>query len=215
MASKTMEHKDSKQTPYPLDLSLISNACEAGRSPAQSSEGIQKLREALLLGANPNESRRKSRSPLAYACEIGALCAARELLDHGALASPKILTEMTPLVQSCFRGHDQLTLLLLERGADPNEPVGKGSETQSGLTALHAAAAGGWRACAEALLKAGADPLARIGWNGMTPSEAAMHNANYDLADFIDAFILAREERQVLQDTPAANPNLLQIKVRL
>lgn len=210
-----MDNENVEKHSNPLDFSLILNACEKKQSVEASAAGIEKLRDALRSGASPNKMNRRGRTPLAYACEIGALCAARELLAYGAPMSASSPAEMAPLIQACFRGHDDVARLLLESGALVNEPVSVVAGSQTGLTALHAAAAGGRRACAEALLRAGADPRAKIAWNEMTPSEVAKHNGNDDLADFIDAFVLALDESECLKALPAARQEQQATKIRL
>lgn len=188
-----------------LDFSMIAEARENGRSMEEHAAGLERLRGALRSGASPNVPGARGQTPLGYACSIGALAAARELLAHGALMSTSRPEELSPLVHASLNGHSEVVKLLLERGAAVNEHPGRLGTTSVGLTALHAAAASGSRACAEALLQAGADPKAIIGWNQMTPLDAAKHNGNDEVADFISAFELALGERMALEAAQVDN----------
>lgn len=73
----------------------------------------------------------------------------RTLLEAGASAAPRHPDEFSPLCYVARRGDAEAVRLLLEAGADP-------ADTERGLPAIHAAAAGGNVECVRLLLAAGA-----------------------------------------------------------
>jgi len=101
--------------------------------------------------------------------------AVRALLDQDAsLIDARDRDESTPLHCACWKGHQDVVALLIERGADVKA---RNHNTHWGDTPLHAAAHGNRRACAKALIAAGADLQAR-NLNGNTPlQETAFHKA--------------------------------------
>lgn len=97
---------------------------------AASKNDVEKLR--ALLEADPDlvdeeddeyeededwDGRRWT--PLAYACEAGALEAARLLIEEGANIEEVFNGVYTPLMIACLRGHAGVVSLLLDQGADP------------------------------------------------------------------------------------------------
>lgn len=154
-------------------------------------QALDALREALAAGASSNLSHKKDKTPLAYACEIGARAAAEILLDHGALPSKRNGIGKTPLMEAASAGQVELVKLMLARGALPSEAwsLESGEEPGSscmGVTALHLAAGAGSQECVEALMDAGADPLAKSEWTEMTPADIARHNRHVQVATFIE-----------------------------
>ena len=87
------------------------------------------------------------------ACTTGDRVLATKLLDDGAdVNTPDPALGVTPLSYAVIFGRDEVTRMLLERGADAKLP------NRDGSTPLHSAAFLGRAAIARELLKAGADP---------------------------------------------------------
>lgn len=114
-------------------------------------------------------------TPLLFAARSGDIETAKRLLDAGADPNEATTLHGNSLVIASAGGHEDLALYLLERGADFR------STDENGITALHHAVGAGLSQLngviydkvyrlrprnlyrlAEALLKAGADPNARI-----------------------------------------------------
>lgn len=87
------------------------------------------------------------------------------LVSHGALVNPA--QSIPPLISAASRGLTPVVNFFLNQGADPN------AVSDSGLTALYAAAGSDYYASTvELLLKSGANPNARFA-NGQTPLHQA------------------------------------------
>lgn len=119
-------------------------------------------------------------TPLLYAVLAGDGETVRVLLDAGADVNDASPDGVSALMLALTKRHEELALLLLDRGADPNydrrdaartnhagaggtrgpATVAAAAETVdfAGYTALHVAAATGQRRALRALLAAGADP---------------------------------------------------------
>jgi ankyrin repeat protein len=119
-------------------------------------------------------------TPLLYAVLAGGGETVRVLLDNGADVDDASPDGSSALMLALTKRHEELALLLLDRGADPNydrrdaardarasaagtrrpAPVEAAAETVdfTGYTALHLAAATGQHRALRALLAAGADP---------------------------------------------------------
>lgn len=119
-------------------------------------------------------------TPLLYAVLAGDGDTVRVLLDAGADVNDASPDGVSALMLALTKRHEELALLLLDRGADPNydrrdaariaparaggtrgpATVGAAAETVdfAGYTALHVAAATGQHRALRALLAAGADP---------------------------------------------------------
>ena len=65
-------------------------------------------------------------TPILFAVRIGAIDAARVLLDHGANVNDVALDGSTPLLVATHQGRWELAHVLLSRGADPNLDGGAG-----------------------------------------------------------------------------------------
>lgn len=191
-----------------LNLNLIWRSALGAEHCEQA---LVELRGELAGGASASESHKKDKTPLGYACEIGALAAAEILLDHGAPVSGRNGIGKTPLMEAAGAGGVKLVQLMLAHGALASEGWTResGEEPGSscmGITALHLAAGAGRQECVEALIDAGADPLARSEWNGMTPADIAKHNRHAQVASFIEWKIAQRHALEIAE--AAAMPSM-------
>ncbi len=94
-------------------------------------------------------------TPLLHAVLAGNLDAVRVLLAAGANVDEAGPDGVTALMLALIKRHEEITLFLLDQGADPNP-------ADAGYTALHLATATGQLAVAEALLARGVDPNVRL-----------------------------------------------------
>ncbi|XP_059189093.1 dynein axonemal heavy chain 12 [Centropristis striata] len=139
----------------------------------------------LLLdsGADPNACDIKKKTPLALAAQNGHLNVVEVLLQKGAHVWCESESG-TILFEAAASGNPDIISMLLDHGADPNQPLYSGhlpihrvayhghilalqhlipvtkldAVKESGMSPLHSAAAGGHAHCVEMLLKAGHDP---------------------------------------------------------
>lgn len=116
-----------------------------------------------------------------------------------------------PLSAAVQFGHEAITRLLLDRGADPNWQEGTGAPRGS---ALHSAARAGNRAMIELLLNHGADPNAHVDsagtptWAAKTPELRALLFARGGTLDCYDLVWLGEDDevvRRVAADPGAAD----------
>uniref|UniRef100_A0A7N5ZQC5 SOCS box domain-containing protein n=1 Tax=Anabas testudineus TaxID=64144 RepID=A0A7N5ZQC5_ANATE len=146
--------------------------------------GLENFVHLLLeSGANPNACDIKKKTPLALAAQNGHLKVVEVLLQKGAHVWCESESG-TILFEAAASGNPDIISLLLEHGADPNQPLYSGhlpihrvayhghrlalehlipvtkmsAVKESGMSPLHSAAAGGHAHCVEILLKAGYDP---------------------------------------------------------
>jgi len=125
---------------YGVQLKLVAAAKEGD---------LDKIREALREGANPDGSIYHHLPPLHMAASSGKADAVRLLLDNGAEVNRVIDMENTPLVSAVVSGHTDVVRVLLERGVDVCYRGSAG-------TAEEIAYQKGYREIAE-ILKAGKD----------------------------------------------------------
>ncbi|XP_029012098.1 dynein axonemal heavy chain 12 isoform X1 [Betta splendens] len=146
--------------------------------------GLENFVHLLLAsGADPNACDIKKKTPLALAAQNGHLNVVEALLQKGAHVWCESESG-TVLFEAAASGNPDIISLLLEHGADPNQPLYSGhlpihrssyhghrlalehlipvtkmsAVKESGMSPLHSAAAGGHAPCVEVLLKAGYDP---------------------------------------------------------
>jgi ankyrin repeat protein len=84
---------------------------------------------ACLLdsGADPNLETRKWMAPLALACQEGDRVIAEMLAGRGAAVNPGGRSRHpTPIEAAAWRGHEDLVVFLLERGAKPDSVLARG-----------------------------------------------------------------------------------------
>ncbi|XP_063744832.1 ankyrin repeat and SOCS box protein 14 isoform X2 [Eleginops maclovinus] len=146
--------------------------------------GLENFVHLLLeSSADPNARDIKKKTPLALAAQNGHLNVVEALLQKGANVSCE--SESGPvLFDAVGSGNPDIISLLLDHGADPNQPLSSGhlpihrvayhghilalerlipvtrleAVKEGGMSPLHSAAAGGHAHCVEILLKAGYDP---------------------------------------------------------
>ncbi len=94
-------------------------------------------------------------TPLLHAIVAGDLDAVRVLLAAGANVDEAGPDGVTALMLALIKRHEEITLYLLDQGADPNP-------AETGYAALHLASATSHVAVAEALLARGSDPNLRV-----------------------------------------------------
>lgn len=226
---------------------------------ARGGEGtLAALREALALGADPNQTVKISETIiplLQYAMEKGDAEGAKILLEAGAsadlpgkglrgalsLAIRKSSPEMVGLIldagarldepaepgfgdesglsalsQAIAMQDPRVVALLLARGADPNWAGG-----ERVLPPLHVAARGDNRELCELLLAAGADVERVSSYHNYkegtqhrgTAADIARTRQRHELADWLDAWALARREKAELdagvEERGASRPKAL------
>ena len=133
---------------------------------------VQRVRELLEAGANPNARDKDGLTPLHWAASEGHADIVKILLEHGADPNTKIKYGWTPLHYASREGHADVVKLLLEHGADPN------TKKDDGLTPLHVAAFSGHADVVKLLLEHGADPNARnyLGWTPLDVAEGQVRD---------------------------------------
>jgi ankyrin repeat protein len=124
-------------------------------------------------------------TPLHLACFFDRMDAVRLLLDRGAALdvparNERVAAGAHPLHSAVAAGAREITLMLLEAGADPN------AKQHGGYTALTEAAQNGDSALAETLLEHGADPDIPLA-DGTTAAELARKAGKPDLAERLEA----------------------------
>lgn len=134
-----------------------------------------RLKRLRLAGETPDEEGRINH--IWYAAATGDTNAILRHLQHGADPNELDLAfGTTPLAVAAMHGQPEALKLLLEQGAEVNQPLADGN------TPLHAAAFFGRADCVRLLLAHGADPFAR-NHDGKTPLEAM--EADWDTIQFI------------------------------
>lgn len=114
------------------------------------------------------------------AARLGRVDVIAALIHAGADVTARDGGGHTPLILSCYHGHETAALLLLEHGAPVDQPDGK-----RGNTALMGAAFKGFAGVAGRLLQAGADPHA-TNHAGQT---ALMFAALFDRSAIVDELL--------------------------
>jgi uncharacterized protein len=94
-------------------------------------------------------------TPLLFAARAGDVDSARALLAAGANVNDTLPNGMTALVEAAHSGNEDVGILLLEKGADPDA-------AEIGYTALHAAVLRSGTRLVNALLAHGANPNVRM-----------------------------------------------------
>jgi len=134
-------------------------------------------------GANLHSCTLLGNSPLHLAASLGRLATAHALLRLGVPADIGTYTDLpntaTPLLLAAGNGHRSLVRLLLKAGSSPAR------HCDGGVTALHAAAAGGQLACCKLLVRQGAARLDAVDRVGRTPLHLAAQNGHDLVAKYL------------------------------
>lgn len=136
---------------------------------------ILDVREALSMGANPNQMASSGRSILAHACEAGKIDVVKLLLDFGALADYSAdggPPEVSPLIAAAQTGLLAMLALLLRHDADPSL-----ADAYSWTPLMHATR---HPECAAALLARGASPTQASPLHKSTALMACMRDRGYE-----------------------------------
>lgn len=161
---------------------------KAGALTAVAARDLDRLRQVLRAGANPNATTDGGLTALGQAVVQGDIEFVAALVDSGADVSRAGPGGHAPLHLASTWNEPQIARFLLARGADPNAPGRDGTTPlclaiarkqldlaaclleygadvrracHDGTTALHLALAADYRDLAQALLARGADPEAR------------------------------------------------------
>jgi len=147
---------------------------------------VDRVRELLRRGANPNTRGKDGITPLHLAAHHGYVGIARLLLEHGADVNARDKDGYTPLHWTAFYGkydvarHD-VARLLLNRGADVD------ARDRYDSTPLHLAAFVGSLDVVKLLLECGADVNARDRY-GKTPLDMAREWGHMEVARVIKEY---------------------------
>jgi ankyrin repeat protein len=87
---------------------------------AASSGNVEIIDLLFTQGADPNKRGSSERTALQYATEKNHIGAAKRLLAYGANIDDYDNGRLTPLIMAANRGHTQLALFYIEKGADFN-----------------------------------------------------------------------------------------------
>ena len=115
---------------------------------------------------------------LSYAAAYNQYEICEYLIENKARVLSKDKYKRSALIMAVRNGNSKIVNLLLRKGALWND------SDSSGNTALHYAAAYGWKECAEQLIKAGADTNASNNWK-ITPLNIAMLKNHYGMIKFL------------------------------
>jgi len=169
---------------------LKPHVIDHGRLVAAATRGqVDRLRELLDRGLDPNAADVRGVTVLHEAVCYGERDAARVLLEAGADPNrASAVTHATPLHWAVDEGASQIAELLLEGGADPNAKARArfllGASVGSGITPLHVAANEDDTGSIRALIRHGArldEPTSR----GITPLEVAVTGGSDRAADLL------------------------------
>ncbi|MEM2941789.1 MAG: ankyrin repeat domain-containing protein [Thermoproteota archaeon] len=147
-----------------LDRELIGTS-----SDVDNDENLNKIKDLLKKGANPNASTELGSTPLHLAAGLDRRATIDLLLEYGADMEAKNHKGQTPLHVAVIEGSSETVFTLLERGADPN------AKDNFGKTPLHHAAEKTYNQpfLCEMLLRKDANPLEADN-AGMTPLDIAV-----------------------------------------
>jgi len=145
---------------------------------AASVGDLERVRELLEEGIDPNARDAHGETPLHKAASEGHVHVARLLLEHGANPNARDEVGWTPLHWAAYKGHVDVVKLLLKHGADPN------AQSNSGETPLHIAAYNGHVEVVKLLLEYKADPNAKDK-DGDAPLHAAARRGHVEIVKLL------------------------------
>lgn len=157
------------------DPGLVEARDESGATPILAAvyRGRSSLAEYIAA--------RKDVLDVFEAAALGRMEDLRRLIDETpALARATNADGFCALSLACFFGRTEAALLLLGRGADPDQVATNGTL----IRPIHAAAAGGGLALVQALVEAGADPEARQR-GGFSALHAAAQNGDEPMTAYL------------------------------
>ena len=128
------------------------------------------IRELLRRKEGQGTTLESGFTPLDLAASNGSVNVTRVLLESGANANAARRNGSTPLEDASLKGFVSIVMLLLDHGAQVNQV-----NSDSGTTALYAAAAFGRDEIVKLLLERGADP-SLCGRNRKSALQAAVEN---------------------------------------
>ncbi|MBM3812107.1 MAG: ankyrin repeat domain-containing protein [Acidimicrobiia bacterium] len=144
---------------------------------------LEKVKEHLASRSRHMDSHAPDGfTPLTLAAFFGNLQVARHLIDQGAninLAASNHM-KVAPVHAAAAGGHFRILELLVQNGADVNQPQ------QQGWRPLHAAAQNGDEPAVRLLLSAGANRQTRAD-NGQTPLDLAMTRGHAVIASLLES----------------------------
>ena len=123
---------------------------EYALSVAAMEENLDKVKELLQKGADPNFQNCRGNTVLIEAVRTGHAAVAKLLLDHGVKTNLQDKRGMSALMEAAAKGNLELVKILLDKGADLN------LRSATGTTALAFAITGGHAQVADLLKSKGA-----------------------------------------------------------
>ena len=149
---------------------------------AASSEGHVNIVELLLeYGANTEaQCLDSNHTALMLACQGDHISTVEVLLGHGAIIDNYNNVSCSPLYESCRLGHEDVTILLLEAGANPNGTCRKGR-----YLPLLRACEQGYSKVVQQLLHHGADIDVKDN-NDKTPFDLALSQGHHSIVALLE-----------------------------
>jgi len=165
--------------------SLAADALGQALLEALLQRDLQRARDLIAAGANPNFTARRDGSPLILAARSRAHAIAEQLIAAGANPNLSMVGDGSPLTAASAEGDERMVRLLLDAGADVNLV----SPTDD--TPLINAARSGDRPTVELLLAEGADPNLSateetpFGLRTRTPLSEGLRRRHFAIADLL------------------------------
>ena len=198
--------------PQGVNVNLAAEDGKTALMLAASQARTDLIGALLTAGADVNSTNSRDGTALMYGATSGDVGTMEMLLLHGAAVNARASNGWTALMIASAKGYVDIVKLLLAAGAQPNlgdiygwtpllrathenrrlvvlvllqnQATDVNAKDDLGETALHHAAAKGYREIARALIVHGADS-ARRDSAGRTPSMVASAAGHLDLAEFI------------------------------
>ena len=199
----------SRTRPAPSEVAAMEEWL--GRALSSKADGVRALSDALADGVNPDGACRHphpsgsmmSLPALSFAARQGDMAALGALLGAGARPDGPEGAKFRPLGLACVNGQAEAVGALLAAGADPDgEPRGDASALEWAIRMGHGEVA---KMVARAGARAGAGACSG---GSMSAAEYARDRGSAELAEWLDAFEGAREERKRIEAQTAPAPSL-------